>query len=178
MNKFVLTGNAGNSTCKPNDGARSADARIGAPTLALLDTHNQERLSPVNKSSESWSPSIDGNEIGSDQEDRQVQRLLELEIEILEARECLRNAQDELARESSKDSSHSIRGSQHSCKHPIQDGKENQHSRVSDENIRQAVRDLHDRSPHNGETQELFQACKIVSAVLWYRENIYLNYSS
>jgi hypothetical protein len=166
MNKFVLTGSAGNSTCEPNDGARSADARIGPPTLALLDTHNQERLSPVNKSAQSRSPSIDGNEIGSDQEDRQVQRLLELEIQIQEARECLRNAQGELARESSKDSSHSIRGSLHSCKHPIQDGKENRHSRVSDKNIRQAVHDLHDHSRHNGETQEAFQARKIVSALL------------
>ena len=76
--------------------------------LVPLGTHDQQWSSPVNKSARSRSPSIDGNEIGSDQEDRQVQRLLELEIKIQEAKERLRNAQDELARESSKDSSHSI----------------------------------------------------------------------
>ena len=132
-NKFLLTGSTGNSARKPNDvkqchndGARSADALIGAPMLALLGTHNQEQSSPVNKSTQSRCPSIDGNEIGSDQEDRQVQRLLELEIqiEIQEARERLRNAQDELARESSKDSSQSLNRSLRSHNHPIQDGKE------------------------------------------------------
>ena len=35
---------------------------------------------------------------------------------------------------------------------------------MSDENIRQAVRDLHDHSRHDGETQEAFQARKNVSA--------------
>ena len=57
MNKFVLTGSAGNSAREPNDverhhndGARSADAQIGAPTLVPLSMHNQERSSPVNKS--------------------------------------------------------------------------------------------------------------------------------
>ena len=69
--------------------------------------------------------------------------MLELEIEIQEAKECLRNAQDELARESFKDSSQSISGSNRSRNRPIQDGKEVRHSRVSDENIRQAVCDLH-----------------------------------
>ena len=111
-----------------------------------IGTHDQERSSPVNKSTRSRSPSIDGNEIGSDQEDRQVQRLLELEIEIQEAKERLRNAQDELARESSKDSSQSISGSNRSRNCPIQDGKEIRHSRVSNENIHQAVCDLHDHS--------------------------------
>ena len=67
-------------------------------------------------------------------------------------------------KKSSKDSSQSISGSQHSHNHPIQDGKENRHSRVSDKNIRQGVRDLHDRSQHDGETQEAFQAHKIASA--------------
>ena len=102
MNEFVLTGSAGNSAHEPNDveqchndGARSADALTGAPTLEPLGAHNQERSSPVNKSAQSQS--IDGNEIGSDQEDRQVQRLLELQIQIQEARECLRTAQDKLA---------------------------------------------------------------------------------
>ena len=69
-------------------------------------------------------PSIDVNEIGSNQEDRQVQQLPELKIEIQEARECLRNAQDKLAQESSKDSSHSISRSQCSHNHPIQVRKE------------------------------------------------------
>ena len=90
--------------------------------------------------------------------------MLELEIEIQEAKERLRNAQVKLARESSKDSSQSISGSNRSCNCPIQDGKEVRHSRVSDENIRQAVHDLHDHSQHDGETQEAFQACKNASA--------------
>ena len=71
------TGNTGNSAHKPNDveqchndGARSADALTGAPTLAPIGTHNQEQSSPVNKSTRSQSPSIDGNKIGSDQEDQ------------------------------------------------------------------------------------------------------------
>ena len=79
-NEFVLTGSAGNSTCEPNDvkrhhndGARSTDALTGAPALAPIGTHDPERSLPVNKSARSRSPSIDGNEIGSDQEDRQVQ---------------------------------------------------------------------------------------------------------
>ena len=84
----------------------------------------------------------------------------ELKIEIQEAKECLRNDQDELAQESSKDSSQSINRGQCSRTHPIQDGKEDQHSRVSDENIRQVVHNLHDCSWHDGETQE---ACKIAS---------------
>ena len=116
-NEFMLTGSAGNSAREPNDverchndGARSADALTGAPALVLLGTYDQERSSPVNKSARSRSPSNDGNEIGSDQEDQRVQRLLELEIKIQEARECLWNAQDQLARDSSKDSSHSISG--------------------------------------------------------------------
>ena len=130
-NKFVLTGSAGNSARESNDverrhndGARSADVLTGAPTLAPIGTHDQERSSPVNKSTRSRSPSIDGNEIGSDQEDRQVQRLLELKIKIQEAKERLRNAQDKLARESSKDSSQSISGSNRSHNRPIKDGKE------------------------------------------------------
>ena len=162
-NEFMLTGSTGNSTREPNDvkrchndGTRSADALTGALTLAPLGMHDQEWSSPVNKSARSRSPSIDGNEIGSDQEDRRVQRLLELEIEIQEARECLRNAQGELARESSKDSSHSISRSNRSRNRPIQDGKEVRHSRVSDENICQVVCDLHDHSRHDGETQEAF----------------------
>ena len=76
-NKFLLTGSTGNSARKPNDvkqchndGARSADALTGAPTLAPLGVHNQAWLSPVNKSTRSRSPSIDGNEIGTNQEDR------------------------------------------------------------------------------------------------------------
>jgi hypothetical protein len=88
-NSFVLTGSAGNSAHEPNDverhhndGARSADALTGAPVLAPLGMHDQERSSPVNKSVRSRSPSNDGNEIGSDQEDQRVQRLLELEIKI------------------------------------------------------------------------------------------------
>ena len=54
-NEFVLTGSARNSAREPNDverryndGARSADALTGAPTLELLGTHDQERSSPVN----------------------------------------------------------------------------------------------------------------------------------
>ena len=90
--------------------------------------------------------------------------MLELEIEIQEAKERLRNAQDELAQESSKDSSQSISGSNRSRNCPIQDGKEVRHSRVSDENIRQVVCDLHEYSQHDGETQEVFQACKNASA--------------
>jgi hypothetical protein len=35
---------------------------------------------------------------------------------------------------------------------------------VSDKNIHQAVRDLHNHSRHDGEMQEAFQACKIASA--------------
>ena len=69
-----------------------------------------------------------------------------------------------MARESSKDSSQSISGSNRSRNRPIKDGKEVRHSRVSDENIRQAVCDLHDHSQHDGETQEVFQACKNASA--------------
>ena len=87
-------------------------------------------------------------------------------IPIQEAKERLRNAQDELARESSKDSSQSISGSNRSRNCPIQDGKEVRHSRVSDENIRQAVRDLHDHSWHDRETQEAFQAHKNASACI------------
>ena len=34
---------------------------------------------------------------------------------------------------------------------------------MSDENIHQAVCDLHHHSQHDGETQEAFQACKITS---------------
>ena len=56
-NEFVLTGSTGNSAHEPddvkqhhNDGARSTDALTGAPTLAPLRAHNQERSSPVNKS--------------------------------------------------------------------------------------------------------------------------------
>ena len=67
MNESMLTGSAGNSARKPNDveqrhndGARSADALTGAPTLAPLGVHNQAWLSPVNKSTRSRSPSIDG----------------------------------------------------------------------------------------------------------------------
>ena len=123
-NEFVLTGSDGNSACKPNYGARSADVLTGAPALAPICTHDQERSSPVNKSARSQSPSIDGNEIGSDQEDRRVQQLLELETEIQEAKEHLRNAQDELAGESSKDSSQSISGRNRSRNRPIKDGKE------------------------------------------------------
>ena len=59
-NKFVLTGSAGNSAHEPNDverhhndGARSADALTGAPVLAPLGMHDQERSSPVNKSARS-----------------------------------------------------------------------------------------------------------------------------
>ena len=37
---------------------------------------------------------------------------------------------------------------------------------MSDENIRQAVRDLHDLSQHDGEMQEAFQARKIASACI------------
>ena len=55
-NKFVLTGSAGNSARElndvkqhHNDGARSADARTGAPTLAPLGTHDQEHSSPVDQ---------------------------------------------------------------------------------------------------------------------------------
>ena len=62
--------------------------------------HDQEWSSPANDSAQSQSPSNDGNKIGSNQEDQQAQRLLEIEIEIQEAKEHLRNAQDELARES------------------------------------------------------------------------------
>ena len=79
-NEFVLTGSTGNSARKPNDvkrhhndGARSADALTGAPVLAPIGAHDQERSSPVNKSTRSRSPSIDSNKIGSDQEDQQVQ---------------------------------------------------------------------------------------------------------
>ena len=35
---------------------------------------------------------------------------------------------------------------------------------MSDENICQAVRDLHDHSQHDGEMQEAFQACQNASA--------------
>ena len=129
--------------------------------LAPLGTHNQEQLFSANKSAQSPSPSNDGNEIGSDQKDQRVKRLLELEIDIQEDKECLRMAQDKLAQESSKDSSQSIGRSQHSHSHPIQDGKEHQHLRVSDENIHQVVCDLHDCSQHDGEMQEAYQACKI-----------------
>ena len=80
MNKFMLTGSAGNTTREPNDverchndGARSTDALTGAPTLAPIGTPDQEQSSPVNKSTRSRSPSIDGNKIGSNQEDWQVQ---------------------------------------------------------------------------------------------------------
>ena len=69
-----------------------------------------------------------------------------------------------MAWESSEDSSQSISGSQHSYAHPIQDGKENQHSKVSDKNIRQVVRNLHDCSQHDVEMQEVYQAHKIASA--------------
>jgi hypothetical protein len=37
---------------------------------------------------------------------------------------------------------------------------------VSDENIRQAVHNLHDCSWHDGETQEAFQAHKVASACI------------
>ena len=37
---------------------------------------------------------------------------------------------------------------------------------MSDENIHQAVHDLHDRSRHDGETQEAFQVHKIASACI------------
>jgi hypothetical protein len=70
MNEFVLTGSTGNSACEPNDGARSADALTGTPALVPLGMHDQERSSPVNNSARSQSPSIDGNGIGSDQEDQ------------------------------------------------------------------------------------------------------------
>ena len=73
-------------------------------------------------------------------------------------------AQDKLARASSKDSSQSISGSQHSHIPPIQDGKDKQHSRVSDENICQVVCNFHDHSQHDRETQEVYQACKVMSA--------------
>ena len=66
-------------------------------------------------------------------------------------------AQDILAQESLKDSSQSISGSQHSCSHPIW------HLRVSDENICQVVHNLDDFSQHDGEAQEVFQACKVMS---------------
>ena len=69
-NEFVLTGSTGNSACEPNDGTRSTDALTGTPALASLGVHDQEQSSPVNKSTRSQSPSIDGNEIGSNQEDR------------------------------------------------------------------------------------------------------------
>jgi hypothetical protein len=54
--------------------------------------------------------------------------------------------------------------SQRSRTHPIQDGKEDQHSRVSDKNIHQAVCNLHDCSWHDGETQEVYQSHTIVNA--------------
>ena len=129
-----------------NDGGRSADARSRTPTLAPLDAHDQEQQFLAIKSTRSRSPSHDGNEVGSDQEDWRVNRLQDLEIEIQEAKERLRLAQDALAKESSKSSSRSVSRSQHSRDHPIEDGKDVRHSRVSDENIRQAVRNLHDRS--------------------------------
>ena len=76
----MFTGSAGNSAREPNDverchndGTRSADALTGAPVLVPLGVYDQEWLSPVNKSARSRSPSIDGNEIGSNQEDWQVQ---------------------------------------------------------------------------------------------------------
>ena len=166
MNKFVLC-SAGNSACKHNDveqhhidGTRSTDAQSRTSALALLGVHDQEWASPANKSAQSQSPSNDGNEIGSDQEVQEVQQLLELEIKIQEAKGHLRNAQDELAQASSKHSSQSISGSQCSRTYPILDGKEDWHSRVSDENIRHAV---HDCSQHDRETQEAYQACKVVS---------------
>ena len=56
--------------------------------------------------------------------------------------------------------------SQCSHTHPIQDGKKDQHSRVSDENIRQVVRNLHDRSWHDRETKEAYQSCKIASTCI------------
>ena len=37
---------------------------------------------------------------------------------------------------------------------------------MSDENIRQVVRDLHNHSRHDGETQEAFQACKNASTCI------------
>jgi hypothetical protein len=49
---------------------------------------------------------------------------------------------------------------------PIQDGKDKRDSRVSDENIHQAVHDLHDHSQHDREMQEVYHACKIVSACI------------
>ena len=63
----------------------------------------------------------------------------------------------------SKDSSQYISGSQCSHAHTIQDGKEDQPSRVSDKNIHQAVLDLHDHSWHDREMQEAYQAHKIAS---------------
>ena len=171
MNKFMLTVSTGNSTCKHNDveqchidGIRRTDAWSRTSALALLGTHNQEQLSPADKSTRSRSLSNDGSKIGSDQEDWLVQRLLELKIEIQEAKEHLRNAQDKLAWESSEDSSQSISGSQHSYAHPIQDGKENQHSKVSDKNIRQVVCNLHDCCQYDVEMQKVYQAHKITSA--------------
>ena len=128
--------------------------------------HDQEQLFLADKSTWYRSPSNDGNEIGSNQEDQWVQRLLQLKIKVQEGKEHLRNAQDKLARESSKDSSQSISWSQHSCAHPIQDGKDERHSRVSDENIRQAVHNLYDCSWHDSKMQEVYQACNIVSACI------------
>ena len=77
----------------------------------LLDAHNQEQQFLAIKSARSRSPSHDGNEIESDQEDRQVNRLQDLEIKIQEAKEHLRLAQDTLAKELSKSSSRSVSGS-------------------------------------------------------------------
>ena len=170
-NEFVLTGSTENSARQPDDvewhhidDTRSADAPSRTSALVPLGAHDQEHSSSANKSVQSLFPSNDGNEIGSDQEDQWVQRLLELEIEIQEAKECLRNAQDELTQESSQDSSQYISRSQHSCTHPIQSGKEDWHSRVSDKNIHQVVCNLHDCSQHDGEMQEVYQAHKIASA--------------
>ena len=57
MNEFMMTGSAGNSAHEGNDierhhidGTRSADAQSRTSTLALLGAHDQEQLSPTNKS--------------------------------------------------------------------------------------------------------------------------------
>ena len=152
-NEFVITEGARDDLEDDLEDTRNPDARSRSSALTPIDAQERNRSSPTRKVERSRSPSDDGGTNRIDINERRSQQLRELEDELLRANERLRLAQEELAREKSIDSSQS----------PIEDGRESRHSRLSDDNIRQAMRELHTPTRRTGETQIEFNARKAAS---------------
>ena len=101
----------------------------------------ESRSSPIRasrRSRESRSPTNDGNQSGSEQRSMKLQ-MLELEARL--ASERLKQAQEEFEEERSNLRSPDNRGSRRS--HHNSGDEHSRHSKVSDENIREAMRNLH-----------------------------------